>query len=65
MWMLNFRVRNLAAMVAQLQQAGIAVEVDPAEYPNGVFAKLHDPEGNPIQLWEPIGDDTLPPSSAG
>jgi len=55
MWMLNFRVRNLAAMVAQLRQAGIAVEVDPAEYPNGVFATLHDPEGNPIQLWEPRG----------
>ena len=39
--------------VSQLQQAGIAVEVDPEKYPNGVFARLHDPEGNPIQLWQP------------
>jgi predicted enzyme related to lactoylglutathione lyase len=52
-WMINFRVRNLAAMVAQLERAGIKVEVDPQEYPNGRFALLHDPEGNPIQLWEP------------
>jgi glyoxylase I family protein len=51
-WMLNFRVRDLAAMVAQLKRAGIDVEVDPTEYPNGKFALLHDPEGNPIQLWE-------------
>lgn len=28
---------------------------DPPEHPNGWFASLHDPEGNPIQLWEPKG----------
>ena len=52
-WMLNFRVAHLDAMVAQLTAAGIKVEVDPQKYPNGRFALLHDPEGNPIQLWEP------------
>src|SRR5690349_9171224 len=52
-WMINFRVGNLDAMVAQLTAAGIKVEVDPQKYPNGRFASLHDPEGNPIQLWEP------------
>ncbi|MGH7507986.1 MAG: VOC family protein [Gemmatimonadales bacterium] len=52
-WMVNFRVRNLAAMIAQLTAAGIAVKLDPAEYPNGRFARIHDPEGNPIELWEP------------
>jgi catechol 2,3-dioxygenase-like lactoylglutathione lyase family enzyme len=54
-WMVNFRVRDLAAMVSQLRGAGIVVEVDPEEYPNGVFARTSDPEGNPIQLWEPRG----------
>jgi glyoxylase I family protein len=29
------------------------VKVDPEKYPNGRFARLHDPEGNPIELWEP------------
>ena len=51
-WMINFRVPNLSAMVEQLRAAGIEVEVDPETYPNGLFAHLKDPEGNPIQLWE-------------
>ena len=53
-WMVNFRVRSLDAMVAQLQKANIEVKVDPEKYPNGRFARLHDPEGNPIELWEPV-----------
>jgi hypothetical protein len=52
-WMVNFRVRNLDAMVAQLQKSDIAVKVDPEKYPYGRFARMHDPEGNPIELWEP------------
>ena len=52
-WMINFRVRNLDAMVEQFRAAKIDVSVDPEIYPNGRFARLHDPEGNPIELWEP------------
>ena len=52
-WMVNFRVRDLDKMAAQLQDAGIAVKIDPQSYPNGRFARLHDPEGNPIELWQP------------
>jgi catechol 2,3-dioxygenase-like lactoylglutathione lyase family enzyme len=54
-FMLNFRVRNLDAMVAQLSAAGITVKVDPMAYPNGRFAHLLDPDGNPLELWEPAG----------
>lgn len=57
--MVNFRVRNLDAMVAQLPTGGISVEIDPQPYPNGRFARLYDPEGNPIDLWEPAGRDSL------
>ncbi len=56
-WMINFRVRDLQAIVAQLRGDGIAVSVDPEPYPNGRFARLHDPEGNPIELWEPKAPD--------
>ncbi len=56
-WMINFRVSDLSAMVAQLEKAGVKVDVDPEEYPNGRFAQLSDPEGNPIQLWQPGGKD--------
>lgn len=52
-WMINFRVRDLDAMVNQLRANNIAVEVDPAPHPNGRFARVVDPEGNPIELWEP------------
>lgn len=54
MWMINFRVDDLDAMVEQLHADGIAVTVDPMTYPNGRFARLVDPEGNPIELWQPL-----------
>lgn len=56
-WGINFRVVDLDAMAAQLEAAGTVVTVDPGHYPNGRFASLADPEGNPIQLWEPAGTD--------
>ena len=52
-WMINFRVSNLDAMVTQLRAQNIEVRIDPEMYPNGRFARLHDPEGNPIELWQP------------
>jgi predicted enzyme related to lactoylglutathione lyase len=63
MWMLNLRVRDLDAMVTQLRAAGIEVTVDPENYPYGRFARTHDPEGNPIELWQPQEDaDTSSPT---
>ena len=59
-WMINFRVANLEAMISQLRERGIAVETR-AEWDSqiGRFARIHDPEGNPIELWEPA------PAAAG
>src|SRR5499427_7496147 len=52
-WMVNFRVHDLDKMVAQLRTAGVEVK-DPQAYPGvGRFTRLHDPEGNPIELWQP------------
>jgi glyoxylase I family protein len=51
-WMINFRVSDLDAMVAQLRAAGIDVEPGPDEEA-GRFARTWDPEGNPVELWEP------------
>ncbi len=56
-WMINFRVHDLEAMCVQLEEAGIEVVRDAEKYPNGRFARLHDPEGNPIELWEPPTGD--------
>jgi predicted enzyme related to lactoylglutathione lyase len=55
MWMVNFRVRDLDKMAAQLRAKHIDVHSDPQTYPNGRFAHLHDPEGNRIELWQPAG----------
>ena len=51
--MINYRVRNLDAMLAQLRAAGVKVEdkIDDTEF--GRFAWTMDPEGNRIELWEP------------
>jgi glyoxylase I family protein len=37
-WMVNFRVRDLGAMVSKLRAADIEVTVDPETYPNARFA---------------------------
>jgi len=55
--MVNFRVRDLDRIAAQLRTAGIAIKIDPQSYPNGRFARLHDPEENPIELWQPEARD--------
>lgn len=53
--MLDFRVADLDAMLAQLRAAGIKAEtraeLDSPEA--GRFARIHDPEGKPIDLWQP------------
>ncbi len=52
-WMVNFRVDDLTDLCTSLRAAGIAVETRPewdGEW--GRFARIHDPEGNPVELWE-------------
>jgi predicted enzyme related to lactoylglutathione lyase len=54
-FMINFRVDGLDALVARLAEAGIEAERR-AEWDDpsvGRFARIHDPEGNGIELWEP------------
>jgi len=55
-WMLNLRVRDLDAMVAQLRAAGVAIDSQEAQEGVGRFAWLVDPEGNRVELWEPAPD---------
>ena len=57
-FMLNLRVSDLAQLIDGLKGAGIDVETrDEWDDPNvGRFARIHDPEGNPIELWEPPAD---------
>ncbi|GAA4765592.1 glyoxalase/bleomycin resistance/dioxygenase family protein [Stakelama sediminis] len=53
-FMLNLRVEDMDGLLEQLNAAGIVIETreewDSPE--TGRFARIHDPEGNPIELWE-------------
>ena len=51
--MLNYRVRDLDAMLAQLRAGGAVVEGEVQEDENGRFGWATDPEGNRFELWEP------------
>lgn len=53
--MINLRVDKIERLIARLRNSGIEV-VTKAEWDHpdvGRFARIHDPEGNPIELWEP------------
>ena len=54
-FMVNFRVRDLDAMLAQLRAAGAAVQEQIEESEFGRFGWVMDPEGNKIELWQPPG----------
>ena len=50
-WMINFRVDDLDGLIEDLKSRGIAVEIrDEWNSEVGRFARIHDPEDNPIEL---------------
>jgi len=54
-FMINLRVSDLDGLLADLRAAGIEI-ITKAEWNHpetGRFARIHDPEGNAIELWEP------------
>ena len=56
--MVNYTVRDLDAMLAQLRGAGVRVEDDVHEMEFGRFAWAYDGDGNRIELWEPRSQET-------
>ncbi|HEX2569935.1 MAG TPA: VOC family protein [Polyangia bacterium] len=52
-FMINYRVRDLKALLAQLRAEGVEPVGDMEESEYGRFAWLLDPEGNKVELWEP------------
>ena len=52
-FMVNYRVRNLERMLAQLRAAGADVDDRVEEYEYGKFGWVMDPDGTRIELWEP------------
>ncbi|NML21387.1 VOC family protein [Pseudoflavitalea sp. G-6-1-2] len=52
-FMINYRVDNLEALVAELKKEGVTILDEIESYDYGKFVHILDPEGNKIELWEP------------
>lgn len=53
-FMINYRVQNIEALVKKLKASGVKI-VDKIEtYDYGKFVHILDPEGNKLELWEPV-----------
>ena len=53
-FMINYRVQNIDALIENLRKDGVTVVEEIKAYDYGKFAHIMDPEGNKIELWEPI-----------
>jgi predicted enzyme related to lactoylglutathione lyase len=53
-FMINYRVDDLVALLAQLKSNGVEIVQGPDSAENGKFAWIMDPDGNKVELWEPM-----------
>ena len=56
-FMVNYRVDKMDELLAQLRAAGVEVVGGPESHENGKFAWIMDPDGNKVELWEPMAWD--------
>jgi predicted enzyme related to lactoylglutathione lyase len=57
-FMINYRVDDLDQMIEQLRKGDVEIVKGPESHENGKFAWIMDPDGNKLELWEPmIWDD--------
>lgn len=53
-FMVNYRVQNIEALVDKLRAAGVTIVDEIETFDYGKFVHILDPEGNKLELWEPI-----------
>ena len=53
-FMINYRVQHIEELVKNLKAAGVQILDEIVSYDYGKFVHILDPEGNKIELWEPI-----------
>ena len=56
-FMINYRIDNMDEMLEQLKQNGVEIVGGPDSAENGKFAWIMDPDGNKVELWEPMAWD--------
>ncbi len=62
--MINYRVDNLDALLALLAAADVPIDPQRDDYDYGRFAWITDPEGNRLELWQPLATDPTDIASA-
>nr|WP_294793110.1 VOC family protein [uncultured Mucilaginibacter sp.] len=55
-FMINYRVENLVELVEELKKDNVTIVDEIAVYDYGKFVHILDPEGNIIELWEPVDE---------
>ena len=55
-WMINFRVEDLDALLEVLKEEGVEIVGSPETFSYGKFGWILDPEGNKIELWQPLNE---------
>jgi predicted enzyme related to lactoylglutathione lyase len=55
-FMINFRVADLRALLGELRDKGVTIVGEMEEHDYGKFGWIVDPEGNKLELWEPVDD---------
>ena len=53
-FMINYRVDDLDALLTQLRGDGVSIVKGPESHENGRFAWILDPDGNKVELWQPM-----------
>lgn len=56
-FMINYRVDNLEALVAELKRSGVQIVDEIDQEPCGKFVHIVDNDGRRVELWEPIDDE--------
>lgn len=56
-FMINYRVQHLDALLEILKNNGVTILDEVATYDYGKFVHIMDPEGNKIELWEPVDSE--------
>ena len=62
-FMINYRVDNLTEMLAELKKNGVETLKGPESDDNGKFAWILDPDGNKVELWEPMSSGAKNPTN--
>ena len=62
-FLINYRVDNLTEMLAELKKNGVETLKGPESDDNGKFAWILDPDGNKVELWEPMSSGAKNPTN--